>query len=225
MHPQVSLRYVGPGEAIPPADLVLLPGSKNVRADLEWLRANGWQEALLRHLRYGGKVIGICGGFQMLGREVGDTRGIEGPAGASRGLGLLDVVTEIEANKQLRNTSGTLTLEQAPVAGYEIHAGVTTGSGLERPAARLDDRFDGAMSADGLILGTYLHGLFETSTARDALLRWAGLAGASAPDYAQIREAAIDRLADAVEANLDVDRVFDLLHLSTAAPAPSALPI
>jgi adenosylcobyric acid synthase len=225
MHPQVSLRYVGPGEAIPPADLVLLPGSKNVRADLDWLRANGWQEALLRHLRYGGKVIGICGGFQMLGREVRDARGIEGPAGASRGLGLLDVVTEIEANKQLRNTSGTLTLEHAPVAGYEIHAGVTTGSGLERPAARLDDRFDGAMSADGLILGTYLYGLFETSTARDALLRWAGLAQASAPDYAQIREAAIDRLADAVEANLDVDRVFDLLHFATTAPAPSALPI
>ena len=223
LHPQVSLIYVGPGEAIPPADLVLLPGSKNVRADLDWLRANGWPDALLRHLRYGGKVIGICGGFQMLGHEVRDATGIEGPAGVSRGLGLLDVVTDLEADKQLRNTAGILTLEQAPVTGYEIHAGVTTGPGLDHPAARLNDRFDGAISADGLILGTYLHGLFETSPARDALLRWAGLARPSAPDYTQVREIAIDRLADAVEASLNVDRIFELLDLAVAAPAPSAL--
>jgi adenosylcobyric acid synthase len=223
MHPQVSLRYVGPGEAIPPADLVLLPGSKNVRADLDWLRTNGWREALPRHLRYGGKVIGICGGFQMLGHEVRDALGIEGPAGVSRGLGLLDVVTDLDADKQLRSTTGTLTLEQAPVTGYEIHAGVTTGPGLQHPAARLDNRFDGAISADGLILGTYLHGLFETSTARDALLRWAGLAQPNAPDYKQLREVAIDRLADAVETNLDVDRIFELLALAVAAPVSSTL--
>jgi adenosylcobyric acid synthase len=223
LHPRVSLRYVAPGEPIPPADLVLLPGSKNVRADLEWLHANGWQDALLRHLRYGGKVIGICGGFQMLGHEVRDARGIEGPPGVSRGLGLLDVATDLEADKQLRNTTGTLTLEHAPVTGYEIHAGVTTGPELQRPFARLDERFDGAMSADGLILGTYLHGLFETSTARDALLRWAGLAQPSAPDYALLREAAIDRLADAVEASLDVACIFRLLALAVAAPTPCAL--
>jgi adenosylcobyric acid synthase len=217
LHPQVSLTYVGPGEAIPPADLVLLPGSKNVRADLDWLRANGWEGALLRHLRYGGKVIGICGGFQMLSNEVRDARGIEGPPGVSRGLGLLDVVTDLEPDKRLRNITGTLTLEQAPVAGYEIHAGVTTGPGLQRPFARLDGRFDGAVSADGLILGTYLHGLFEASTARDALLRWAGLARPGAPDYALLRDVAIDRLADAVEAHLDVDRIFEPLQLSVSA--------
>ena len=225
LHPQVSLRYVAPGEPVPPADLVLLPGSKNVRADLEWLRAHGWQEALLRHLRYGGKVIGICGGFQMLGHEVRDARGIEGPPGVSRGLGLLDVTTDLEADKQLRNTTGTLALEHAPVTGYEIHTGVTTGPGLQRPFAQLDNRFDGAISADGLILGTYLHGLFETSTARDALLRWAGLAQPSAPDYVQFREAAIDRLADVIETSLDVDRIFELLDLAAAAQAPSALRI
>jgi adenosylcobyric acid synthase len=223
LHPQVRLAYVGPGEAIPPADLVLVPGSKNVRADLDWLHANGWRDALLRHLRYGGKVIGICGGFQMLGHEVRDPLGIEGSPGMSRGLGLLDVVTELEPDKQLRNTAGVLTLDQAPVTGYEIHAGLTTGPGLERPAARLDDRFDGAISADGLIFGTYLHGLFETSTARDALLRWAGLAQPSAPDYLQLREVAIDRLADAAEASLDVDRVLELLDLPVAAPARSPL--
>jgi adenosylcobyric acid synthase len=159
----------------------------------------------------------------MLGHEVRDATGIEGPAGVSRGLGLLDVVTDLEAGKQLRNTAGILTFEQAPVTGYEIHAGVTTGPGLDRPAARLNDRFDGAVSADGLILGTYLHGLFETSTARDALLRWAALARPSAPDYKQIREIAIDRLADAVEASLNVDRIFELLDLAVAAPAPSVL--
>ncbi len=222
LHPQVSLRYVGPGETIPPADLVLLPGSKNVRADLDWLRANGWQDALLRHLRYGGKVIGICGGFQMLGHEVRDAHGVESSPGVSRGLGLLDVMTELEADKKLRNTTGTLTLEHAPVSGYEIHAGVTTGPGLQRPAARLDDRSEGGMSPDGLILGTYLHGLFETAAARDALLRWAGLAQPSALDYRQLREAAIDRLADEAEANLEIYRIFELLDLAVAAPASSA---
>jgi adenosylcobyric acid synthase len=219
LHPQVSLRYVGPGEAIPPADLIALPGSKSVRADLDWLRAHGWEEALLRHVRYGGKVIGICGGFQMLGHEVRDPLGVEGPAGVSRALGLLEVVTELEPDKKLRNTAGVLTLEDAVVSGYEIHAGVTTGPGLQRPFAHLGEHVDGAISADGLILGTYLHGLFETSSARDALLRWAGLASPRAPDYAQLREAAIDRLADAVEANLDVHRIFALLGLPEAARA------
>jgi adenosylcobyric acid synthase len=221
LHPQVAVRYVGPGEPIPPADLIVLPGSKSVRADLDWLRANCWEEALLRHLRYGGKVIGVCGGFQMLGQEVRDPLGIEGAAGASRGLGLLDIVTVLEPGKQLRERVGHLTLENAPVSGYEIHAGVTTGPGLQRPVAYLNERHDGAMSDDGLVLGTYLHGLFETGTARDALLRWAGLARPSAMDYFQLREAAIDRLADAVEDNLDLRFIFDLIGLSATVSASS----
>jgi adenosylcobyric acid synthase len=106
LHPQAALRYVGPGEPIPPADLIVLPGSKSVRADLDWLRTNGWEEALRRHLRYGGKVIGVCGGFQMLGQEVRDPLGIEGAAGTSRGLGLLDIVTVLEPGKQLRERWG-----------------------------------------------------------------------------------------------------------------------
>ncbi len=103
LHPQVDLHFVGPGEPIPPADLIMLPGTKSVRADLGWLRTNGWEASLRRHLRYGGKVIGVCGGLQMLGQQVHDPLGIEGAAGASRGLGLLDIETVLEPDKQLRN--------------------------------------------------------------------------------------------------------------------------
>jgi adenosylcobyric acid synthase len=175
-----------------------------VRGDLAQLRERGWDTAIARHLRYGGKLIGICGGLQMLGAQVHDPLGLEGPAGSSPGLGLLDYVTVLEADKQLRNVAGTVTLENAPVSGYEIHAGVTQGPALERPAVQLDDgRCDGAISADGQILATYLHGLFEGSQSCAALLRWAGLADAQAIDYQALRERDIERLADLVEKHLD----------------------
>jgi adenosylcobyric acid synthase len=174
LHPRIDLRYVGQGTIIPPADLIILPGSKSVRTDLAWLRAQGWERAILHHLRYGGKLIGICGGFQMLGGEIDDPHGLEGAAGSSPGLGLFDITTTLTHEKQLRNVRGRLTLEDAPVTGYEIHAGVTTGPALARPAAWIEGRTDGALSADGQILGTYLHGLFESPPASDVLLRWAG---------------------------------------------------
>jgi adenosylcobyric acid synthase len=205
LHPQVDCRFVGPDDDIPPSDLIILPGSKSVRADLDWLRARGWDHALRRHLRYGGKLIGICGGFQMLGRALHDPHGIEGPRGSTAGLGLLEMETTLEPDKQLRNVRGVLCLGDATVAGYEIHAGVTRGPALDHPAVRLDTHADGAISDDDQILGTYLHGLFESSAACDALLAWAGLAQARTPDYHALREAAIDRLADAVEQHLDVD--------------------
>lgn len=150
LHPQVDLQFIGPGQPIPAADLIILPGSKSVRGDLAQLRERGWDKAIERHLRYGGKLIGICGGLQMLGRDVHDPLGLEGAAGSSPGLGLLDYATVLEAEKQLRNVAGTLNLEAAPVGGYEIHAGVTTGPALEQPAVQLaDGRCDGAVSADG----------------------------------------------------------------------------
>jgi adenosylcobyric acid synthase len=213
LHMQVDLRFVYPSEAPPPADLVILPGSKSVRADLSFLRTTGWEAYLRRHLRYGGKLLGICGGFQMLGQEIHDPLGLEGETGSCAGFGWLDLCTVLEPEKQLRNVRGELTLENAPVTGYEIHAGVTKGPALERPFARLTDRNDGACSADGQIMGTYLHGLFESTAATDAILRWAGLAEPETPDYAAIREAEIDRLADAVGAHLDmnaIDRMLDL---------------
>ncbi|NWB41684.1 MULTISPECIES: cobyric acid synthase [unclassified Pseudomonas] len=204
LHPQVDLQFVGPGQAIPSADLIILPGSKSVRSDLAYLRANGWDTAVARHLRYGGKVLGICGGLQMLGEQVHDPLGLEGPCGSSAGLGLLAFSTTLEEEKQLRNVRGRLLLEEAEVSGYEIHAGVTSGAGLVRAAVQLDDgRLDGAQSEDGQILGTYLHGLFEAPAACSALLRWAGLEDVQEVDYHGLRERDIERLADLVERHLD----------------------
>lgn len=214
LHPQVELSFVGPGQPIPPADLIVLPGSKSVRADLARLREQGWEAAIQRHLRYGGKLLGICGGLQMLGRCIADPLGLEGPPGESRGLGLLDLDTVLEAEKQLRNVRGRLLLEDAEVSGYEIHAGVCRGAGLASPAVRLaDGRGDGALSADGQVLGTYLHGLFESRAACDALLRWAGLREVQTPDYHALRERDIERLADLVEAHLDTARLRALCGL------------
>ena len=204
LHPQVDLQFIAPGQPIPAADLIILPGSKSVRSDLAYLRANGWDTAVARHLRYGGKVLGICGGLQMLGEQVHDPLGLEGLAGSSDGLGLLAFSTTLEQEKQLRNVRGRLLLEDAEVSGYEIHAGVTSGSGLSRAAVFLDDgRSDGAQSEDGQILGTYLHGLFETPAACSALLRWAGLEDVQEVDYHGLRERDIERLADLVEKHLD----------------------
>ncbi|CRN07252.1 UNVERIFIED_ORG: adenosylcobyric acid synthase [Pseudomonas parafulva] len=211
LHPQVDLQFIGPGQPVPPADLIILPGSKSVRGDLAQLRARGWDKAIERHLRYGGKVIGICGGLQMLGREVHDPLGLEGAAGSSPGLGLLDYATVLEADKQLRNVAGTLHLDASPVTGYEIHAGVTTGPALAQPAIRLaDGRCEGAISTDGQVLATYLHGLFEGSASCAALLRWAGLEDVQLIDYEALRERDIERLADLVDKHLDTQRLRQL---------------
>ncbi|KWR91048.1 cobyric acid synthase [Cupriavidus sp. IDO] len=212
-HPQVDLRFIGPGMPVPPADLVILPGSKSVRSDLDFLRANGWEPALRRHLRYGGKLIGICGGMQMLGRRVHDPDGREGPAGSSDGLGLLDYETTLAADKQLRQVTGQLADANARVRGYEIHLGVTTGAGLARPALWLDSgdgkvRPDGARSDDDQVLATYVHGVFDEPAACQALLRWAGLEAAEAVDLAALREASIGRLADSMAAHLDLDAML-----------------
>ncbi|VVE82657.1 cobyric acid synthase [Pandoraea sputorum] len=216
-HPQVDFRYVGAGEAWPPGELVILPGSKHVRADLAWLRAQGWESAIARHLRYGGKVLGICGGLQMLGAAIHDPLGLEGDAGTTPGLGWLEIETTMEAQKQLRVVSGRLTAGDAPVNGYEIHMGVTRGAALERPAVWLDADAqdpvaDGARSVDDQVMGTYLHGLFDTPDALQALLAWAGARDLAAQDYNALREASLDRLADAFAGHLDLPRVWACLR-------------
>jgi adenosylcobyric acid synthase len=208
-HPQVDFRFVGPGETLPHADLIVLPGSKSVRADLDWLVREGWHAGIHRHLRYGGKVIGICGGMQMLGVRLYDPHGLEGPSGSSRGLALLHYETELAPEKQLRNVLGRLTGSNARVRGYEIHMGVTAGPALSHASITLDDgRSDGALSDDGQILATYVHGLFDAPEACAALLEWAGLRDATVLDYAALREASIERLADALDAHLRIDSLL-----------------
>ncbi|MCE3264540.1 MAG: cobyric acid synthase [Pseudoduganella sp.] len=198
-HPEVDLRFVRKGEAIPPADLIVLPGSKNTRADLAALKEGGWPQAIARHLRYGGKVIGICGGFQMLGRHVADPHGVEGLAGADEGLGLLEMETVLTQEKRLAQVSGACTFAPAVVSGYEIHMGVSSGAALAQPAFTIAGRSEGALSADGQVMGTYLHGLFDHPEAGQALLRWAGLATQREVDTATLREASLERLADACQ--------------------------
>lgn len=211
LHPRVDLRFLPADQAIPACDLIILPGSKSVRGDLARLRARGWDQAIQRHLRYGGKLIGICGGFQMLGHRIHDPKGLESQAGSSDGLGLLAMETTLDSEKQLSNQRGRLAIADAAVSGYEIHAGITTGPALDDPALYLPRGADGALSADGQILGTYLHGLFESPPACAALLGWAGLDQAPTFDYRALRDAAIDRLADAVEEHLDGKRLLELL--------------
>ncbi|TAN83647.1 MAG: cobyric acid synthase [Gallionella sp.] len=212
LHPQVALHWVAPDQTPPPADLVILPGSKNVRADLDWLRAQGWEDYLARHLRYRGKLMGICGGLQMLGSAVHDPHGIEGAPGSSTGFGYLDFSTTLQAHKQLRNVRGKLAQGGMPVSGYEIHAGISEGDALQRPFAQLDDgRTDGAISDDGQIIATYLHGVFESPQALSALLDWAGLQVSQPFDYHALREHNIERLADTLEAHLDMRSILQLL--------------
>ncbi len=208
LHPQVDLRWIGAGETPPPADLLILPGSKSVIADLAWLRAQGWEPYLQSHLRYGGRLIGLCGGFQMLGRVLHDPAGREGPAASVAGFGWLDMETTLEAEKRLVNVQGALNLPGAPaIRGYEIHQGISRGPALAHPALQLDGRDEGALSADGRLLGTYCHGLFDHPEGQRALLDWAGAPALAPVDFAARREADLDRLADATEMALDWPRL------------------
>lgn len=210
MHPQVNLMLVGKGEPLPPCDLVIIPGTKNVRDDLAYLKEQGWDQQIQRHLRLGGKLMGICGGYQMLGQIIADPLGIEGKAGESQGLGYLDVTTVLEQEKQLKQVSGTLTLPNqasVPVRGYEIHAGVTTGVQVDAPI-QLESGLDGQLGVDNQVFGTYLHGIFERQEACDAILSWAGLEATQTPDFDQIREQGIDRVADTIEQYLDLEALW-----------------
>ena len=208
-HPQVDLRFIGPAQAIPAADLIILPGTKNVRADLRWLYQNGWDKALEHHLRYGGKVLGICGGFQMLGQKIDDPNGVEGPAGSSPGLGWLPILTRLDMQKQLRRVRGSLLPENVPVSGYEIHCGVTRYLEPLRPLVRLDDqRNEGVISSDGQVAGTYVHGLFDEPEACRVMLAWAGLEQPVSVDRSLLREQEIDRLSDCIERHLDLAALF-----------------
>ncbi|MFT4560286.1 MAG: adenosylcobyric acid synthase [Gammaproteobacteria bacterium] len=210
-HPQAEVCFVGPNQPIPAADLIILPGSKNVRADLDWLKHYGWESAIKRHLRYAGRVLGICGGFQMLGTRIQDPYGIEGAPGESVGLGLLDMQTVFHEEKILTRVKGKLVClaSQPNVDGYEIHCGRSHGAALRSPAIIFDDgTSDGAVSDDGQIIGTYLHGVVDHSDANHALLGWAGVKDPTSLDLNEQREMDLERIARDIESLLDLDRLL-----------------
>ncbi|MBD3669561.1 MAG: cobyric acid synthase [Gammaproteobacteria bacterium] len=216
LHPQVNLLMVPADSQPPSADLIILPGSKNVRADLAWLRKQGWEAHILRHLRYGGRVLGICGGYQMLGQAIHDPEGVEGAAGTERGLGLLALETTLTADKQLCRVSGRLCHNGVTVEGYEIHMGHSEGPARQRPFLLLDGgREDGAVSEDGQVAGTYLHGLFDHPQACRALLEWAGMESREALlDINALREQHIERLADTLERHIGLEPILALMGYS-----------
>jgi adenosylcobyric acid synthase len=205
--PGVNLVFVRPGRPIPAeAGLIVLPGSKATLADLAFMRAEGWDIDVLAHVRRGGRVLGLCGGYQMLGTRIADPDGIEGEPGEAPGLGLLDLSTVLTGDKTTAPAGGRHVGSGAAVAGYEIHLGRTEGPARARPFLELGGESEGAVSPDGRIAGTYLHGLFGADAFRRAFL--ARLGAPSALAYEDAVEAALDALADHVEAHLDVDRVL-----------------
>lgn len=204
LHPQVDFEFVGPGGTLEGADLVILPGTKNTCADLAFMRSQKWDIQLAKHLRYGGKVLGICGGLQMLGEALHDPEGVEGKPGSSIGLGYLDFETTFTQIKTLENVTGELQLNNgtASISGYEIHAGESTGPAFERPIIHINGKPEGCVSHDNTIIATYLHGLFDQPTSTQAILNWAGLEDSQALDYHALLESELDRLADTFEQHL-----------------------
>jgi len=214
--PDVELGFVPPGTALPgDADLVILPGTKATLADLAFLRAQGWDVDIAAHVRRGGRVLGVCGGYQMLGRRIADPGGIEGPAGSATGLGLLDVETVLTGEKTLAAVRGAAA--GARLEGYEMHVGITTGPGLARPFLDLDGEGPhGAVSADGRIAGAYVHGLFQAGGFRRVFLEGLG-ASSSGLDHGAVVDQALDEIAGVLERSLDVPALARIAGLKALA--------
>jgi adenosylcobyric acid synthase len=209
LEPEVELAMIPPGRPIPAeAALIVLPGSKATIADLAAIRREGWDLDILSHHRRGGAVLGLCGGYQMLGRRIADPDGIEGEPADVAGLGLLDVETVLGGDKALRRVSGAAL--GAACDGYEMHIGTTTGPDTARPLVRLaDGRSDGAASTDGLVFGTYLHGLLSDPRQRAAWIARLGGSGGGA-DYRASVDAALDGIAAQLERHVDIDAIIAL---------------
>jgi adenosylcobyric acid synthase len=224
LNPEIDLRYVKMGERIEHCDLIILPGSKNVIADLAFLKAQGWQDDINRHLRYGGKVLGICGGFQMLGNKILDPLAIESTAKengerAITGLELADFTTTLTAEKTLKQVSGTLSLagDSCEVFGYEVHCGHSQGEALKNPLitnlSAGKPSTDGFISTDNQIVATYLHGIFDHGAVTSAILKWVkkdhGVQ--SVIDINQHRETQLERLAGICKQHLHMDDIEKIL--------------
>ena len=208
--PGVQVQLIGAGQAIPgDCALVILPGSKSTRGDLTFLRAQGWDIDLYAHHRRGGRILGICGGYQMLGHAVNDPDGIEGPPGETPGLGLLNITTTMTPDKRLTRTQATHATTGLPIEAYEIHIGRSTGPDRSRPFALAGGQPEGAISPDGLITGSYLHGMFASDAFRAAYLAGLGVAASGRSHGAGV-EATLNALAAHIEAHLDVPGILEL---------------
>ena len=193
--PEVDLQFIHSGDVIPAdAALVIIPGSKSTIGDLQRLKENGWDTDIAAHARRGGHVLGICGGYQMLGKKVSDPHGIEGSIRNIDGLGLLDMETEMAPEKTVRNSEAVSALFDVPLDGYEIYLGITSGPDALRPFSRVSGRPDGAVSANGRVAGTYLHGLFASDAFRKLYLSHVGISGGGA-EYRKSVESALDTIA------------------------------
>ncbi len=220
--PDVSVSMVRPGQPLPgDADLIVLPGTKATLADLALLREQGWDIDIAAHVRRGGSVIGICGGYQMLGKSVSDPLGIEGPPGTAAGLGLLDLQTKLCHDKTLVEIAGADARGGDAIRGYEMHVGITTGPDLRRPMLTIDGRPEGAVSADGRISGCYVHGLFAEDGYRHAVLNRLRDRAVSGLSYEAEIDAVLDRLADHLEAHMPLDRLLEVAVRPGSSP-PSA---
>lgn len=225
LNPEINLRYVKMGERINKCDLVILPGSKNVIFDLQYLKEQGWQSDIERHLRYGGKVFGICGGYQMLGHTITDPEGIESSVKAITGLGLLELTTELTTEKKLAQVSATMTLggKKCQVKGYEIHCGVSTitANDNKTPVPVLfnksdDQTSDGCVSNDNQIAGTYLHGIFDEAAATQLLVDWLDSNNdiEQTIDLDEHREHQLERLATVCQQHLKISAIEDIINNS-----------
>lgn len=210
LEPGVTLELVQPGTPLPgDADVVLLPGSKSTIGDLAFFRRQGWDIDLKAHHRRGGHILGVCGGYQMLGKIISDPDGIEGSPGTVEGLGYLDVETILTADKSTVAARATHVASGAPVSGYEIHVGRTTGPDCANPMMRVDDgRSDGAVSADGRVYGTYIHGLFTDDAFRTAYLNAFGVR--SDISYDRDMDRILDDLAGHLDSVLDVEAILTI---------------
>ncbi|MGB1263351.1 MAG: cobyric acid synthase [Cognaticolwellia sp.] len=223
LQPNIDLQYIKIGQSLQGADLIILPGSKNVISDLSFLKQQGWQQDIEQHLRYGGKLLGICGGYQMLGREIFDPEHIESNVARTSGLGLLDFTTTLTQDKTLRQVSATMTLngESCPLQGYEIHCGVSTGAALQasllnihhQSDEQVQDKPDGCISKDDQIIATYLHGFFDCPEPTQLILNWLGIKDLqqSVVDINQHREIQLERLASTCKQHLDMEKIQHII--------------
>ncbi len=220
----VDLVFVQPGSAIPgDADVVILPGSKSTIADLLFLRDQSWDADLFAHLRRGGWVIGLCGGYQMLGKGISDPCAIEGSRSSIQGLGLLDFETKLGPSKMLAERQGRELTTGQIVSGYEMHMGSSAGPATQRPMLDLATHTDGAISDDGRVMGCYLHGLFDADDFRHAFLARVKQRHCSGVSYEASIESTLDALAVHVETYLDLDAILALASTRvdvTARPSP-----